>query len=156
MREREKVLSVPNELTKSKYDVQAREKETLVKGDTVLCQNVRTKKWDRSGVIVKVGDYRQYLVKMDGSGRISLRNRRHLQKLAPTDPNIPVNTQLATEVQPETSSFENVVLPTSTSSEFETTNIVPIASSSTNTITEQELRSAKQVQPAIQPRRGLQ
>ena len=127
-----------------------------MKGDTVLCQNVRTKKWDRSGVIVKVGDYRQYLVKMDGSGRISLRNRRHLQKLAPTDPNIPVNTQLATEVQPETSSFENVVLPTSTSSEFETTNIVPIASSSTNTITEQELRSAKQVQPAIQPRRGLQ
>ena len=111
-------------------------------------------KWDRPGVIVEVGDYRQYLVKMDGSGRISLRNRRHLKKLAPTDPNIPVNTQLATEVHPETSSFENVVLPTSTSSEFETTNIVPIASSSTNTTTEQELHSAKQVQLAIQPRRS--
>ena len=63
-----------NELTKSKYNVQAREKETLVKGDTLLCQNVRTKKWDRSGVIVEVGDYRQCLVKMDRSGRISLRN----------------------------------------------------------------------------------
>ena len=72
MREREKVLPVSNEFTKSKYDVQAREKETLVKGDNVLCQNVRTKKWDRSGVIVDVGDYCQYLVKMDGSGRISL------------------------------------------------------------------------------------
>ena len=98
LREREKVLSVSNKLTKSKYDVQAREKETLVKGDNVLCQNVRTKKWDRSGVIVEVGDYRQYLVKMDGSGRISLRNRRHLQKLAPTGPNMPVTTQLATGV----------------------------------------------------------
>ena len=72
MREREKVLSVSNELTKSKYDVQAREKEALVKGDTVLCQNVHTKKWDRSGVIIEVGDCHQYLVKMDGSGRISL------------------------------------------------------------------------------------
>ena len=89
---------------------------------------------------------------MDGSGRISLRNRRHLQKLAPTDPNIPVTTQLATEVQPETSSFENVVLPTSTSSKFETTDIVPIANSSTNTTIEQELHSAQQVQPGNQPR----
>ena len=44
LREREKVLSVSNELTKSKYDVQAREKETLVKGDNALCQNVPTKK----------------------------------------------------------------------------------------------------------------
>ena len=152
MREREKVLSVSNELTQSKYDVQAREKETLVKGDNVLCQNVRTKKWDRqSGVIIEVGDYRQYLVKMDGKGRISLRNRRHLQKLAPTGPNMPVTTQLATGVQPETSSFENVVSPTSTSLEFETTNIVPIANSSTNTTTEQEFHSVQQVQPEIQP-----
>ena len=91
---------------------------------------------------------------MDGSGRISLRNRRHLQKLAPTDPNIPVTAQLVTEVQPETSSFENVVCPTSTSPEFETTNIVPIANSSTNTTTEQELHSAQQVWPEIQLRRS--
>ena len=35
-----------------------------MKGDNVLCQNVRTKKWDRPGVIVEVGDYHQYLVKM--------------------------------------------------------------------------------------------
>ena len=116
--------------------MQAREKEALAKGDTVLCQNVRTKKWDRSSAIVEVGDYRQYLVKMDGSGRISLRNRRHLQKLAPTDYNIQVTAQLATE------------------DKFETTNIVPIANSSTNTTTEQELHSAQQVQPAIQPRRS--
>ena len=72
MRERDKVLSVFNELTKSKYDVQAREKETLVKGDTVLCQNIYTKKCNRSGVIIEIGDYRQYLVKMYGSGTISL------------------------------------------------------------------------------------
>ena len=154
MREREKVLSVSNELTKSKYDVQAREKKTLVKGDNVLCQNVCTKKWDRSGVIVEVGDYRQYLVKMDRSGRISLQNRRHLEKLAPTGPNMPVTIQSATEVQPETLSFENVVSPTSTSPEFETTNIVPIANSSTNTTTEQEFHSVQQVQPEIQPRQS--
>ena len=154
LREREKVLSVSNELTKSKYDVQASKKETLVKGDNVLCQNVLTKKWDRSGVIIEVGDYLRYLVKMDESGRKSLRNRRHLQKIGPTGPNMPVTTQLEKEVQPETSSFEIVVSPTSTSPEFETTNIVPIANSSTNTTTEQELHSAQQVQPEIQPRQS--
>ena len=67
---------------------------------------------------------------------------------------MPVTTQLATEVQPETSSFENVVSPTSTSPEFETTNIVLIANSSTNTTTEQEFHSVQQVQPEIQPRRS--
>ena len=64
---------------------------------------------------------------------------------------MPVTAQLATKVQPKTSSFENVFFPTSVSSEFETTSIVPIANSSTNTTTEQELYSAQQVQPVIQP-----
>ena len=35
--------------------------------------------WDRSGTIVETHPFRQYSVKMDGSGRVSLRNRRYLQ-----------------------------------------------------------------------------
>ena len=34
--------------------------------------------WDRSGTIVDVKEHDQYLIKLDGSGRLSLRNRRFL------------------------------------------------------------------------------
>ena len=51
----------------------------LMKGSKVLCQNARTRQWDRSGTIVETHPFRKYSVKMDGSGRVSLRNRRHLQ-----------------------------------------------------------------------------
>ena len=37
-------------------------------------------KWDRSGVIVECRDYDQYLVKLDGTGQLTLRNRRFLRK----------------------------------------------------------------------------
>ena len=57
----------------------SRNLKPLVKGNAVLCQNARTKKWDKSGVVVDTHPFRQYSVKMHGSGRISLRNRKHLQ-----------------------------------------------------------------------------
>ena len=38
-------------------------------------------KWDRSGVIVEVRDFDKYIVKVDGSGRLTLRNRKYLKKL---------------------------------------------------------------------------
>ena len=49
----------------------------------VLSQKPFNKKWDRSATVIEVGANRQYRVKMDGSGRISARNRRHLQKILP-------------------------------------------------------------------------
>ena len=53
-------------------------------GDLVSIQNQSGKKptkWDRSGVVVEVRDFDKYVVKVDGSGRLTLRNRRHLRKL---------------------------------------------------------------------------
>ncbi len=38
-------------------------------------------KWNRSGVIVEVRDFDKYIVKVDGSGRLTLRNRKFLKKL---------------------------------------------------------------------------
>ena len=38
------------------------------------------KRWDRSGTIVETRDNEQYVVKMAGSGRLTLRNRRFLRK----------------------------------------------------------------------------
>lgn len=38
-------------------------------------------KWDREGVIVERGNFYQYLVKVKGTGRLTLRNRRFLKRM---------------------------------------------------------------------------
>ena len=81
LHEREIYMQKQSQHIKQKYDEKAKTLKPLVVGDSVLSQNVRTKKWDKSGVIMEIKGFRQYLVKMDGSGRLSLRNRRHLQKV---------------------------------------------------------------------------
>ena len=85
--EHERSMSVQNEKEKFKYDV--RSLSELCKGDQVLCQNTGSKKWDRSGIIVEVGKYKQYTIKMDGSGCLSLRNQQHLQKIGCNTPHLP-------------------------------------------------------------------
>ena len=57
---------------------------TLEEGDKVAIQNQcgsKPTKWDRSGVVVDCRDYDKYVVKVDGSGRLTARNRRFLRKL---------------------------------------------------------------------------
>ena len=50
------------------------------------------KKWDRSGVVVETKSNDQYVVKMSGSGRLTLRNRRFLKKYTlPTGTNQPMS-----------------------------------------------------------------
>ena len=41
----------------------------------------KTKKWHKYGTVMEVKKHRQYTVRIRGSGRLSLRNRRHLQKV---------------------------------------------------------------------------
>ena len=55
-------------------------------GDKVRIQNQtgpHPTKWDRTGTIVEVRQFHQYLVRMDGSGRLSPRNRKFLRKYVP-------------------------------------------------------------------------
>ena len=40
-------------------------------------------KWDKTGVVIEVRQFHQYVVKVDGSGRISIRNRKFLRKYNP-------------------------------------------------------------------------
>ena len=52
-------------------------------GDHVMVQNQTgrcPKRWDKSGTVVEIKDNEQYVVKMAGSGRLTLRNRRFLRK----------------------------------------------------------------------------
>ena len=56
----------------------------LAPGDRVLVQDQQhSKKWNRAGVVIEAKGYRQYLIKLDGSGRISLRTREHLRPASP-------------------------------------------------------------------------
>ena len=40
-------------------------------------------KWDKTGVVVEVHQYHQYVIKVDESGRITLRNRKFLRRYTP-------------------------------------------------------------------------
>ena len=51
--------------------------------DKVFVQNQtgpHPNKWDRSGVVVDCKDFDQYLIKLAGTGRLFLRNRRFLRR----------------------------------------------------------------------------
>ena len=55
-------------------------------GDCVRVQNQRGRsanKWDKTAVVVEVRQFDQYVVRIDGSGRVTLRNRKFLRKYIP-------------------------------------------------------------------------
>ena len=63
----------------------SRDLPALREGDLVLIQNQdkssgRPNKWDRQGKIIAAKPNDQYLIRVDGSGRLTLRNRRFLRK----------------------------------------------------------------------------
>ena len=61
-------------------------------GERVFLQNQQGRhptKWDRSGTVVESTGYDQYRVKVDGSGRLTLRNRRFLRAYMPATPSFP-------------------------------------------------------------------
>ena len=53
-------------------------------------------RWDRSGVVVEVGEYDSYSVRLDGSGRLSKRNRTHLRPVQAHDDDDAAHFPLAT------------------------------------------------------------
>ena len=73
-------------------DSRTRALPALSPGDIVRLQNQsgsHGKRWDRTGVVIVAHEHDQYLVKVHGSGRTTLRNRqflRRIQNLAGTGP----------------------------------------------------------------------
>jgi hypothetical protein len=70
--------------------------EPLNVGDAVQIQNQtgnQPKKWHNTGIISEVLPHRQYRVVVDGSRRITLRNRRFLRKIHPFCRHIERNAQ---------------------------------------------------------------
>ena len=57
--------------------------QPLEVGDRVFIQNQTGNhplRWDRTGLVIEVKQFDQYAVKVDGSGRVTLRNRKFLRK----------------------------------------------------------------------------
>lgn len=55
-------------------------------GDRVRIQNQvgpYPKKWDKTGLVTEVRQFDQYVIRVDGSGRVTLRNRKFLRKYIP-------------------------------------------------------------------------
>ena len=67
-------------------------------GEQVFLQNQQgpnPAKWDRSGVLMESPGHDQYRVKVDGSGRLTLRNHRFLRAYTPATPSITPRQQTA-------------------------------------------------------------
>ena len=65
----------------------------LAVGDCVRVQNQtgpHPTKWDKTGVVVEVRQFDQYVIRVDGSGRVTLRNRKFLRKYLPVIPRAPL------------------------------------------------------------------
>ena len=79
--------------------------QPLQVGDICRVQNQTgqsPKKWDRTGVVVQVNANDQYLIKMHGSGRVTLRNRKFLRKIHPFN-----HTPVPTPITPALMSTPN-------------------------------------------------
>ena len=72
--QREQLLAQRNRKLISEYNSKAHTLTPLGVGDLVIVQNLVTKKWDRIGYVVERLPNRQYNIRMQGSGRVSLRN----------------------------------------------------------------------------------
>ena len=83
-----------------KWTEHTKELERLEVGDNVRMQNqtgCRKNKWDKSGVVVEDMGNRQYRVRVDGSGRLSVRNRRFLRVYKQREPGQPDKTTGASQ-----------------------------------------------------------
>ena len=69
--------------------------------DRVMIQNQvgnYPKRWDKAGMVVEVKGYDQYMVKVDGTGRLTRRNRKYLRRVE-MEPQRSANTGLPQDVQ---------------------------------------------------------
>ena len=83
---RERAMAKRHNREHEKWQEHTRALPPLRVGDNVYVQNLvgnHPKRWERTGIVVEVRQFHQYVVKLDGSGRLTLRNRQHLRKFTP-------------------------------------------------------------------------
>ena len=104
--ERERALRTRHVKAVEVYDEHAKDLPELEEGDHVAVQNgngSHPKRWDKTGRIMRKFPFRQYHVKVDGSNRLTLRNRKFLRKIDPVSahhPPRPSSTSVPSNIQP--------------------------------------------------------
>ena len=96
---RERALSRRHLARQTDLQSHAKQLKPLTVGSIVQVQNQRgnnPNKWDMSGVVVEVLDFNAYNVKLDGTGRISKRNRQFLRPITPYDQQLVTKLPLQT------------------------------------------------------------
>lgn len=89
MENREIALAKRHSREHEKWSLHTRQLPPLKVGDHVYLQNLvgnHPRRWDRTGVVVEVRQFHQYAIRVDGSGRVTLRNRQHLRRFRPFQP----------------------------------------------------------------------
>ena len=84
--DRERALAKRHLTNIERYNEHTKALPELSIGDTVTMQNQTgsyPNRWDKTGIIVEVRDHGQYLVRLHGSGRCTLRNRRFIRQCTP-------------------------------------------------------------------------
>ena len=86
MENREKALAKRHSREREKWSEHTAELKPLETGDHVYLQNLTGNyplRWERTGVVVEVKPFNQYVIRLDFSGRVTLRNRKHLRQFTP-------------------------------------------------------------------------
>ena len=98
---REKMMAQKADRLEELSDSSRRHLEKLVVGQHVRIQNAVTKRWDRTGVVTRVlRAIRQYTIRMDGSGRVVLRNRKFLRPISPPKEELAASPQSSVSAGP--------------------------------------------------------
>ena len=86
IQDRERELRNRHVKMKERLTEHTKNLKSLAIGETVYAQNQLgnfPRKWDKTGAIVECKPYDQYLVRLDGSRRVTLRNRKFLRAYTP-------------------------------------------------------------------------
>ena len=108
--DREKALAKRAVSNMEKLDRNCRVLPKLAVGDSVLVQNQvgnHPSRWDITGVVVEIRDHDQYTIRVDGSGRMTVRNRKFLKKITPYS----MTKHFKTSDSPVVKSYPLPVLP---------------------------------------------
>ena len=86
---REEALRNRHMWVAERFSAHTRVLPPLSVGDCVRIQNQtgpHPTKWDKTGIVIEVRQFDQYVVRVDGSGRVTPRNRKFLRHYVPVVP----------------------------------------------------------------------
>ena len=96
---REKAMAQRHVAQHEAWSEHTKELPPLPVGTKVFIQNQvgnHPRRWERTGKVVEAKDHDQYTVRVDGTGRVTLRNRRFLRSFTPITRTAPTQTSQPT------------------------------------------------------------